>query len=304
MFTHLVLGGGAFCGMVYLGALRYLQERRYPFSHISGSSIGAFFAFLFTLGIPMWEVEEYMIDYLQELSEKSSLIGKDDIIGFCENFSILSADILRTPLVHFLERQYQIKDITFLELAKKTGKNLIVAATDLGTTTPFYFSIDTAPVESVIDALCASMAIPFLFPPMRLRDTLYIDASVTDNIPIPTMPQSHDPLVLILETSWKQKDADSFWGYSGMVLDCITKNLAPLKVRPKHIVSFSNIPISPLPFLFTPFGIELKITSRDITELSSYGYHIIESELLLKEGQHAIEGSRPIVLDGLPLGPL
>ena len=67
--THLVLSGGGISGMVYLGALKYLQQEGYDRNilHISGSSIGAFFATAFALSIPMNDLETRFKIFFKEI---------------------------------------------------------------------------------------------------------------------------------------------------------------------------------------------------------------------------------------------
>jgi hypothetical protein len=72
--------------------------------------------------------------------------------------------------------------MTFLDISKKTGKDLIICATHMNTMTPTYFSLNTTPNVLVIDALKASVAIPILVSPVRIGDELYIDGVVTHDL--------------------------------------------------------------------------------------------------------------------------
>jgi predicted acylesterase/phospholipase RssA len=66
--THLVFGGGGVCGLVYIGAIRFLEVEKLDkhIRYVSGTSIGALFATLFALRIPMQVVEEKLIELLTE----------------------------------------------------------------------------------------------------------------------------------------------------------------------------------------------------------------------------------------------
>lgn len=46
-----------------------------------------------------------------------------------------------------------------------------------------YFSVDATPTMSVLDAVCATVAIPFLFASVKIKDWSYIDGGSAEVIP-------------------------------------------------------------------------------------------------------------------------
>ena len=72
------------------------------------------------------------------------------------------------------------KDITFLELYKKTGIHFTVTGSELLKYNCVNFNHDTEPNMKVLTALRITSAIPFVFPPIRYKDGLYTDGCLFD----------------------------------------------------------------------------------------------------------------------------
>jgi predicted patatin/cPLA2 family phospholipase len=72
----------------------------------------------------------------------------------------------------------------------KTGKDLIICATNALNMKATYFSVNTTPNVLVIDAVRASCAIPLIIKPVKIGDTYYIDGCITDDLPIKIIPKN------------------------------------------------------------------------------------------------------------------
>ena len=72
------------------------------------------------------------------------------------------------------------KDITFLELYKKTGIHFTVTGSELLKYNCVNFNHETEPDMKVLTALRITSAIPFVFPPIRYKDGLYTDGCLFD----------------------------------------------------------------------------------------------------------------------------
>jgi predicted acylesterase/phospholipase RssA len=83
---------------------------------------------------------------------------------------------------------------TFKELDKK----LYVSSMCVNTSSTVYFSRDTHPDMHVIDAVCASMSIPFMFAGFRYQDGLYLDGGTLEEIPaLPFLHKNGDDVFAI-----------------------------------------------------------------------------------------------------------
>ena len=76
------------------------------------------------------------------------------------------------------------EDITLGELYKKTGNHLVLVSCSLSYGKTAYFDYKTAADLPVVDAMRASMAIPFMFKPVKYNNDFFIDGGAANNYPI------------------------------------------------------------------------------------------------------------------------
>jgi len=67
---------------------------------------------------------------------------------------------------------------------KQTGKNFVVAVTNLSQKKLEFLSVDSHPDMPIRIALRMSMSIPVMFDPVTYDDVMYVDAMIVDNFPI------------------------------------------------------------------------------------------------------------------------
>jgi len=179
-FTHIVFSGGGMKGAIYIGVLRYLYQEPELIKNINtivGTSVGALFGIAFLLNIPLIEIEEYWKD-LFDVTTKNFDISLANIFNIYDTCG-LDNNMRSLKLI-----MKYIQKITFIDLAKKTGKDLILCATNAHTMKPVYFSVNTTPNVLVSDALLASASLPLIMKPVQIGDTYYTDGGITDNIPV------------------------------------------------------------------------------------------------------------------------
>jgi len=174
----IVLGGGGVKAIAHIGALQMLEEAsilRFVRKYI-GLSAGSLVAFGMVLG--------YTIAALKDICERFDFAVLQDpapegFLSFIDNYGIDTGD----RLVRFLQALLTIKgltaDLTFAGLkAARPQLQLEVIASDLTTGEPAIFSYDRTPNCRVVDALRASMSLPFYFWPVHIGDHLYVDGGV------------------------------------------------------------------------------------------------------------------------------
>lgn len=163
MISYLFLSGGGLKGLCYFGILRflYMENMIEDIKTIWGTSIGAFFGAVIALRIPVEIVEQAFHNVVDRAHELLS-INKSNLSNiFCKN-GMLSIDFLIEPIAKHLESTFGCNDITFIEFVKKTGVNLHVSSRCINTGEDIWFSVENTPNVSVIDAVKASMSIPFM----------------------------------------------------------------------------------------------------------------------------------------------
>jgi len=93
---------------------------------------------------------------------------------------------------------------TFKELHKK----LHVSAFCVSKSETEYFSVDTHPDMPVIDAVCMSMAVPFLFECVHFRDFIYVDGGTTERLPSTVFLNKNPEEVLAIKMNLDQKKTE------------------------------------------------------------------------------------------------
>lgn len=174
--TVLVLGGGGGRGAAQLGVLRALAKRGIRPDAIVGTSVGA----LNAAAVAAVGLEE-AVPLLERIwaSEQTRAVFR------AQRLQMLSNRLRRRPylrsgqcvrdLVRFASKLATIVDFESLQIP------LHIIVTDLCEGTPVV--LDSGSLE---DALCASCAIPGVFPPVRHGDRLYVDGGVTENCSLST----------------------------------------------------------------------------------------------------------------------
>ena len=281
-FTHMVLGGGGMLGTVYIGAFRYLYENPELIVNIKtviGTSIGAFFAIAFVLNISISDIEIFWNDFLNENTKKFDI----NIIQLFDIFSTLGLDDSSRAFEIIIKN---LNNITFLDLAKKTGKDLIICATNAHTMKGIYFSVNNTPNVMVSDALHASCSLPLIKKPVKIGDTYYIDGGVTENIPISCIPDNIDSNnILIFSLDGSDIDPLDKLNLPLLlinILQIIIKNkplITIYKKKYKYFIEFLNIPIKAVEYIVKDDKIYICTSSEKLDKCFEIGYETMYSKI-------------------------
>ena len=173
--THLVFGGNALKSLNLCGILRYIYCYNLDdkIRDVSGTSMGSYFALAFALKIPIERLEKIIINSIND--DKNIKIYQQSFINLFNNFGLNDSHNYLNEIKIFLKETYDLDDITFLELSKKTGINLYVSCTKVIDGSNVIFNIDNYPNVSVFDAVSASMCIPIISRPIMIDSYYYID---------------------------------------------------------------------------------------------------------------------------------
>jgi predicted acylesterase/phospholipase RssA len=166
---YLVLGPASMGIYSLIGALKALESKLVDVKEISGSSAGSILALFLALGMSVDEI------YDVALNLNIPEFVKIRIKSFFNKCGFVNMDPIRDKLVDICGC-----DPTFEELDMK----IYISAFCLNTSTTEYFSRDTHPKMKVIDAVCMSMAIPFIFTCGNLRVRTYVDGATQEQIPM------------------------------------------------------------------------------------------------------------------------
>jgi len=179
----LCFSGGGIKGLAFIGALEHLLEKKIfvleDIKTFVGSSAGSMLSFLLNIGWKISEIKAFLLNFNFE-----KLISGINSLALFESYGIQDGNKLQLLFIKFLENKFQVKDITFEELYKKTHKKLIVIGTNLTKSQEAVFSYKTTPNFSVILALRISSSIPLIFKPVKYENDLYVDGGIVNNFPL------------------------------------------------------------------------------------------------------------------------
>lgn len=155
----LALGGGFARGIAHIGVLKALLDARIPIDCVAGTSVGALIGAAFATSTPLEKMQR------RALATRFADFGKWRLsrLGFASNERL--GDYL-----------YSLSEFSRFEQAKIP---LAIAATDLGTGEPVYFT-----EGEICPALRASCAYPGLFLPVEYQGRILVDGFLSAPVPV------------------------------------------------------------------------------------------------------------------------
>jgi NTE family protein len=164
---YLAIGPGGMGFYAMLGAIRNLDLTQVV--EVSGSSAGSIIATFVALDKTVPEIMNMTLAL--DMKELTRL----NLKSFISGFGIIAKSPIRDKLVEMCG-----SDPTFREMKKK----LFVSAYCLEKGNTQYFSVDTDPDMKVLDAVCMSIAVPFLIEASRYKGCLYVDGGIIETVPM------------------------------------------------------------------------------------------------------------------------
>jgi predicted acylesterase/phospholipase RssA len=241
----MVIAGGAMRSLASIGCIRYLEEENLLKSvkHFAGTSAGSIMSLFLVLGYTADEIFEFIITNFKRNDVAS--VSIEDIFKIVDNFGLNLGANITAFIGTMLHQKLKVKDTTFLELAKNTGKNLVVCVANLTKHKEEYWCVDTTPSMSVIKAIRASCSLPILFTPVKHNGDLYIDGGIYNNFPIDyfcgtqhsdTVREIKD-IIGINVVSNPPSDHQDFLSYISMIFHTVINRLG----KPVHNDLHNNV---------------------------------------------------------------
>lgn len=193
----LVISGGGVKGIAYIGALQSLLDNGVDVYNIKvycGSSVGALITTGIIIGYSVEEMKNEMELFSNSIpsalpsifQEKKEKGDKNKILrNILHDYSI-SDGIVWDEMIKklFLKKKINPDSFTFLELRKKTKKDLVISGSNVTAGHPEYFSYRYSPNMLVYDAVRISSRIPIILPVFKHNNFLYVDGDIFDSFPI------------------------------------------------------------------------------------------------------------------------
>lgn len=187
MIQNLVISGGSVRTVSTVGCLKYLHDHGLlkRVSTIVGTSAGAILGFMIALGHSPSKIVELLKEVM--VGRGYNRISFDDLLelNVLQSYGLDSGINMTTFLEDVLEMTIGARDVSFMELAKRVGKNFVVCVANLTTQKTEYMCVDTTPHSSVVLAVRMSASIPILFAPVRADNgNVYVDGGLYETLPI------------------------------------------------------------------------------------------------------------------------
>ena len=275
MFSNLAISGGALRGVALLGAIKYLEEKKIfkNFNNYIGSSAGGIIIFLLLIGFTSNEIINILKDELKYLMN----LNFDNLTNISTKLGIDNGSKNEKILRKYLYSKTNLGSITFIEFAKKFGKNLIITGTNLDKHQTDYFCVDTFPDMDIIQALLITSCIPFIYEPITFNNDLYIDGGLYSNFPIEYFEKnSNDTLGICINPDYYNKN-DNILNYVNNILFSMMNKLSYdniYKNKDKYnvcLISFKTNCYNEIGFSLTEM--EFKIDDKIFKEYTEFGYN-------------------------------
>ena len=173
----LVLSGGSFKGLAYMGVIKALGKLdiRRHLNIFVGTSIGSIFAFLLSLNSYIEEIEEFVntLDF--------NNLFKFNFKNLFYNYGLNNGDDIVKILGDFVIKKNYNSNLTFLDLKNKTNNILIINASNITKRQNEVFDYINTPNLEIIKAIRMSISIPLIFTPIEYNNCLYVDGGITNS---------------------------------------------------------------------------------------------------------------------------
>ncbi len=214
-FKRLVLSSGSLKGFLYVGVLRSLEEHNLV-CHINeyvGVSIGSLFSLFMVLNYTSNEISDIILN----LNLKTLMYP--NILQLTEKYGMLDTTEIIKFIKEILIRKNVDGNTNLKSLYKRLGKKLSIYTTVLGDEhASIVLNHETYPDLEVYKAILMSISIPFVFPPVRHNDKMYIDGGIKNHFPIHLYNHQETLGCNLLEDI---DDNDTFGNYFHMIYSAI-----------------------------------------------------------------------------------
>ena len=233
-FTSLVLSGGGVKCLSAIGCVQFFEEKKqmHHFRNFIGTSGGSMMCLCLCLGYTCNEI----IEFVNRSFAEDDIITMDanEILGLLTNYGVNSGTIINKLTEKIIYEKIGVYDINFIDLAKRTGKNLVVCVANLTRERDEFFCVDTTPELSVVTAIRVSCSIPMIFTPITINDDVYLDGGIYNNFPIDYLKGNtvKDIFGINIISKCYQK-TDNFLDYTKFIMFSIIEKLNKKNINDK-----------------------------------------------------------------------
>lgn len=163
----LVLSGGGAKGAAEIGALKVIDQKGIKIDYISGTSIGAIMGALYAAGYTPTELEEFFGGISKDQG-KNSLYIRTILSNLLEAKGVSTFDDLKIPFRCVVADTKELKEVVLSE-------------------------------GSVLDAVMASSAIPYIYSNVEIDDHIYVDGGFYNNLPVDVVKEMGAEYTIVVD---------------------------------------------------------------------------------------------------------
>lgn len=193
MVINACFEGGGIKGLVYVGALKFLEERGFKIFKTCGTSVGALFAALIAVGYKSNEIINIIeeIDY-RLITNKNKLKEGVRKLGFY-NINLLEEKLyelfMKKGKTKFLDLKYGDDYLLKIITTEMKTKQMVIIPDDLP---KFGYAKDEFLISKAVAMSCS---IPLIFNQYQLSKYVFVDGGVVNNFPIELIINSDVPII-------------------------------------------------------------------------------------------------------------
>lgn len=225
-FEYISLSGGGTRGFMYIGAFDALvqhihckcvsyEEFHRNLKGCAGTSIGALAALFIILGLHTDTIKPLLQPFLQSPHNVAPCL---DISKFISKYGFDDGETLREIIRNILHAVGLSPNSTFADLKRLLSKEFVCCTTNIHTGRVKYMCPAMTPDMRIADAVFMSMCVPFLFTPVHYNGELYVDGSMSENLPL-YFPDEQT-LYVAFESNARCKDVLNWSDYVEAILSC------------------------------------------------------------------------------------
>ena len=207
---NLVCAGGGTKAFYYLGIIKSLEEHNLleEIENMCGTSCGSMIVIALALNYSYDELYNIFKDY--DLKN----VLNCDIFNIFTNYSMYGNDILRKILKILIKYKTNKERLSMKELCEYSKKKIYIIATNIESGEEKIFNRENDGDMDIIDIVCASCALPMIFPIVEINKNKYVDGCFMNNYPLDIFKDDLDNTIGIeIESFCNSRKISSFYDY-------------------------------------------------------------------------------------------
>ncbi len=270
----LVLSSGGTKGLCFIGALEFLVKydnlEINKINKFCGTSIGALVSLLLYIINDLDKVKKMFLE-----TNVNELLCDIKIINFINTMGVASTDKIKDRIKSVLINNGLSENITLQQLKNIYKKDIVFVSTDIISEKIVYITPETFPDMLIIDAVLSSMAIPFVFPPIKYKNFCFVDGALLESVCINKEIIGEDNYLILDLTSSSIKDIKEINSFK----DYITKLLKTSIDNNKKILKFNHFIIESSDVNI----IDTKLDKQRMLFLINEGYEFMKKQAKVKK---------------------